>query len=280
MTTTRDLAAASSPTTSRWPTSSSPSFHKAIIQQSSGERPYVTLYDPFYGDVVQQGIIIDKITALQNWTSLFKVDNYDPTQSAGAYLAFAATPFGDSNVRNSVAEDALDSMIGGEYDVFPYFVPLAVAQFAQDTHSPSASSGAATSREDWIGGQTFSELEFFLHVLPQPRRAEQLLGPDAGQRLQPARRPACYDPRNGSDYAQRVLRPRSKKQWIWAYIPDRNEYVAVLREYATRPATIIVRNYNDYYVYQLDDGVLPRRRVSRPSLPMKYFFLDSFNQFN
>ncbi len=42
-------------------------FHESIIQQSSGERPYRTVYDQYYGDVTQQGIILDKLFAMQGW---------------------------------------------------------------------------------------------------------------------------------------------------------------------------------------------------------------------
>ncbi len=45
-------------------------------------------------------------------------------------------------------------MIGGQYDVYPYFVPLAVAQFAQDTHD--VASPATTQVRNWIGGHVFS----------------------------------------------------------------------------------------------------------------------------
>ena len=51
-------------------------------------------------------------------------------------------------------------MIGGEYDVYPYFVPLAVALFAQDSHSP-AFFGRRDAR-DWIGGHVFYRLQDFL----------------------------------------------------------------------------------------------------------------------
>ena len=62
-------------------------YHRAIIEQSSGERPYVTAFDPYYGDVTQQGIQIDKLTATSSFSELWPaVSNYDPTQSAGVYL--------------------------------------------------------------------------------------------------------------------------------------------------------------------------------------------------
>ena len=57
----------------------------------------------------------------------------------------------------SVAETAVSSMIGSQYAVYPYFIPTAVALFAQDTHNPAflASTGRFEAK-DWIGGWTFA----------------------------------------------------------------------------------------------------------------------------
>src|SRR5205085_9520448 len=93
----------------------------------------------------------------QGWVGLWPTDNYDPNQ-AGYYISSYAE-LGDSSYRY-VAEDAVTSMIGGQYDVYPYFVPLAVAQFAQDTHAPEF-AGRVEAR-DWIGGHVFYRLQDFL----------------------------------------------------------------------------------------------------------------------
>ena len=132
-------------------------FHKAVIQQSAGERPYKTVYDKYYGDVTQQGIILDKLFAMQGFVGIWPTDNYDQNQ-AGYYIA-SYSGIGDSSYQY-VAQDTVSSMIGGQYDVFPYFVPLAVAQFAQDTHDPSF-FGRIEAR-DWIGGHVFNRLDDFL----------------------------------------------------------------------------------------------------------------------
>jgi hypothetical protein len=132
-------------------------FHKAVIQQGSGERPFATVYDRYFGDVTQQGIILDKLFGMMGWVGMWPTDNYDQNQ-AGAYIA-SYSGVGDASYR-AVAEDAVNSMVGGQYDVFPYFLPLAVVLFAQDTHDPSF-TGRLDVR-DWVGGQTFSRLEDFL----------------------------------------------------------------------------------------------------------------------
>jgi hypothetical protein len=245
-------------------------FHESVIQQSAGERPYKTIYDTYYGDVTQQGIILDKLFAMQGWVALWPTTNYDQNQ-AGSYISSWSTVGDDSY--GYVAQNAVVSMIGGQYDTFPYFVPLAVSQFAQDTHDPAFSGN--DSVRNWIGGQVFSQLEYFLEYFRNIAVQNNWVDPTTGV--------ACtdyatcsYDPRNGSDQHNEFFGP-DKVQWIWAYIPDRNEYVAVKKEYNTA-SYIIVRNYNDYFVYQLDDGSFPGG-VFGAELPMKYY-LDSFNQFN
>ena len=61
-------------------------FHNAVIQQSNGERPVATIYDKYYGDVTQQGIILDKYFSMLDWTGLWPTTNYDLNQ-AGVYRA-------------------------------------------------------------------------------------------------------------------------------------------------------------------------------------------------
>ena len=236
-------------------------FHKAIIQQSSGERPFATIYDKFYGDTTQQGIILDKLFAMQGWVGLWPTDNYDPNQ-AGSYIA-SYTGIGDASY-NYVGEDAVVSMIGGQYDVYPYFVPLAVAQFAQDTHSPSF-SGRIEIR-DWIGGKVFNRLQDFLDYFRDLAAQNSVCTSFDG---------CTYDPRPLSDTHNEFLGP-DKRTWIWAYIPDRNQWVAAQKE-RNIATYIIVRNYTDDVINQQDDGAFPGSAYSK-LLPMKYF-LDSFNQY-
>jgi hypothetical protein len=239
-------------------------FHKAIIQQSSGERPYRTIYDNFYGDTTQQGIILDKLFAMQGWVALWPTDNYDQNQ-AGDYFA-SYSGIGDDSYEY-IAEDAVTSMIGGQYDVYPYFVPLAVAQFAQDTHSP-AFSGRIDVR-DWIGGQVFNRLEDFLAYFRDIAVQNNVAGCTTIDKC-------TYDPRTISDGHNEFTTP-DHRRWIWAYIADRNQWVAVQRDRNTA-SYVIVRNYTDDVIYQLDDGNFPGGAYDA-ELPMK-FFLDSFTQYN
>jgi len=247
-------------------------FHKAIIQQSSGERPYKTVYDKFFGDVTQQGIILDKFFAMQSFVGIWPGDMYDPNQAGTWFASYSG--IGDSSYEY-VAEDAVSSMIGGAYDVYPYFVPLAVAQFAQDTHSPSF-FGRIEVR-DWIGGQVFNREQDFLDYFRNIAITNNFIDPSVTGCDSSGSLSTCtYDPRTVSDSHNEFFGP-DKRQWIWAYIADRNQYVAVQKE-RNIASYIIVRNYTDDVIYQLDDGAFPGGAYSA-ELPMKYF-LDSFTTFN
>lgn len=144
-------------------------FDEAIIAQTAGQRPYATVYDTFYGDVTQQGIILDKYYAMQDFVSLWQSDNYDQNQ-AGAYISSWGDYDFDSTYQG-IAETAIDFMLGGQYSVYPYFAPTAVALFAQDTHNPAYLSGnGRVAAKDWIGGWTVDsqqELVWLFQTLAQ-----------------------------------------------------------------------------------------------------------------
>ena len=146
-------------------------FDEALIQQAAGERPYATVYDTFYGDETQQGIILDKYFAVQNFIGLRPINNYNPNNIGNYLSTFASYDFDDSF--QSVTETAATSMIGTQYAAFPYFIPTAVALFAQDTHNPAflESSGNRIEAKDWIGGWTFSRqadmITFFQNLAVQ-----------------------------------------------------------------------------------------------------------------
>jgi hypothetical protein len=239
-------------------------FHKAVIQQSNGERPVRTVYDKYYGDVTQQGIILDKLFAMQGFVALWPSDNYDPNQ-AGAYIAsYSNAP--DASYQYN-AEDAVDSMIGGQYDAFPYFAPLAVATFAQDTHNPSF-NGRIDVR-NWIGGLVFYRLQDFLDYFRDLAVTNNVAGCTDFSTCK-------YDPRPLSDTHNEFIGP-DKKAWIWTYIPNRNAWTAVQKDVNTA-SYVILRAYTDDVVYQLDDGAFPGGAYST-ELPVKYY-LDSFTQYN
>src|SRR5262249_21342026 len=136
-------------------------FHEAVIQQASGERPYKTVIDKFNGDVTQQGIILDKVFAMQGWVALWPMDNYNPS-NFGSYITTYSVPVDVSGnpvdfdrQYLSVAQAAVASMIGESViDAFPYLARSAFVQYAKDTHNGNF-QGPKDARE-WVGGLVFN----------------------------------------------------------------------------------------------------------------------------
>ncbi len=246
-------------------------FHKAVIQQSTGQRPVATIYDQFYGDVTQQGIILDKLFAMEYFVGLWPSSSLYDQNQAGAYFTSYGIAAGLDPSYETVAEDAVDSMVGGQYDAFPYFAPLAVALFAQDTHSPNF-SGRVEVR-NWIGGHVFSRVDDFVNYFRDLAAQNNYPGCSVYNS------PTCtYDPRTIPDpTGHNEFFGPDHSEWIWAYIPDRNEYVAVQKE-VNVVSYVIVRNYNNDLVNQLDDGSQPGAAYP-DELQMKYY-LDAFTYYN
>jgi hypothetical protein len=256
-------------------------FHEAIIQQTSGQRPYRTIYDNYFGDVTQQGIIVDKLQSLVNWTSLYETTNFDPTQAQGFYLTAFGGVFGDSAYQ-TVAEGAAESMVGGSYDIFPFYRPTAVAQFAASTHD--INYAGRIELRDWIGGKVFyRERDFldFLHAIA----VKYPLTPGYGacQSLDTC----AWDPRTprilASDLTHsdnlNTFQGPDGRTYIWAYIADRNQWVLVDRDRNTAAYVIMVNWTNAVINGEADGSGANGFDPYGLLLPMKYF-LDSFNQYN
>jgi len=242
-------------------------YHEAVIEQGSGERPFATVYDKFYGDVTQQGIILDKLFAMQSFVGIWPVTQYNQND-AGAY--FANYSLAEDPSYGYVSEESALAMIGGAYDVYPYFVPLAVMQFAQDTHNPAF--GGRLDIRNWVGGFSFVRLQDFLDYFRALANQYNYPGCEAAFNS-----PSCtYDPRPLSDNHNRFTGPDSKL-WIWAFLPDRNTWVVAQQE-RNVASYIIAYNYNDDIVFSLDDGSFPGNAYN-VELPMKYM-LDDFEAFN
>ncbi len=251
-------------------------FHKAVIQQTSGERPYKTTYDPYYGDVTQQGIILDKLFAMQSWVALWPTGNIYDQNQAGSYLS-SYEGYGDASF-NTLAEDVVTSMIGGQYDVYTYFRPLAVAQFAQDTHDPYF--GGNVQIRDWIGGHVFNRQQDFLdyfrglavdHAYPQDT-CDTLAHCTYNPQLPQTSSTDIYH----SDTFNEFIGP-DLRRWTWAYLASRNQWIAIDRD-RNIASYLIIRQYNQDVVNQQDDGNFPGGAYGY-ELELKYF-LDAYTQYN
>jgi hypothetical protein len=249
-------------------------FHEALIQQASAERPFATVYDPFYGDEIQQGIILDKYFAMQNWVGLWPTDNYDQNQ-AGAYIS-SWGDFGEDSYA-SVAETTITSMIGSQYAVYPYFIPTAVALFAQDTHNPAF--GGRIEARDWIGGQVFYReqdlIDYFKGI------AVAAGGPPKASGLPPCTsfESCTYDVTDPNqthiDPTTNVFQGPDQLTYIYTYVPGRNAWI-VARSDRNVATFKIVHDYNVDILGNKDDG---SNGTYGLELPIKYT-IDAFKMFD
>jgi hypothetical protein len=271
-------------------------FHEAIIQQSSGQRPYITVYDNYFGDVTQQGITLDKLDALEGFLGMWPVDNYDVNQSAGMYIVWYG-PFGLATQTNgtaigseyqTVAEQAAASMIGAGYAAFPYFKPLGVGMFTQDTHSVEFSDGTAMAGairpevRDWAGGWVFTRLDDFLAFFHNIATANNFSVPAVGIDCTHANADLCnYDPRTARAYPQDEFYSDQTNQfhgpdgrrYIWAYLQDRNTWVVADRDRHVGTYQIMY-TYTSDLITARDDGTAPGVAFNY-EYPVKYF-IDYF----
>src|SRR5205823_629204 len=93
---------------------------------------------------------------------------------------------------------------------------------------------------DWTGGQPFNRLQDFLDYFRNIAvQQNYVAGPNEGNC--DAFDTCLYDPRNHSDSHHEFIAP-DKRVYIWSFIPDRNQYIAVQKDRNTA-SYIIVRSY-------------------------------------
>lgn len=106
-------------------------FYDAVINQPASFRDYQTDFDPFYGDILRIGIIIDKLFAMFAFMDLQEVYDYNP--NVYTYVSLYDAPFADANT--ALSQRVLDNMLGASYDTFPWFKYYALAIFASVTNT-------------------------------------------------------------------------------------------------------------------------------------------------
>jgi hypothetical protein len=264
-------------------------FHQAIIQQSSGERPFATIIDKFNGDVTQQGIFLDKMFAMQGWVALWPADNYDPNQRGTYITSYSGNGAEYDDQYLSVAQHAVASMIGEEvFDSFPFLKSAAVVQYAKDTHSLNFPGD--THLRDWVGGMAFTG-EFAMTRYFRKLAIDQGKIPEMGcangpsttlkDGAAPSQDTCTYDPTKPrvtadqwylSDDFNEFTTPDGH-QFAWIYIPDRDQYVFVDKDRNTATYKI-VRDYNTKVTQPQD----PTQAYTYQQ-PVRYT-IDAFLQYN
>ena len=230
-------------------------FHEAVIQQSTGQRPYVTQYDPYNGDVTQQGVSIDKQTALTNWLGLWPYDNYDPSQANGFYassLTLGPNQFGQGQSGPTPppppaqAWSAASSMLGekGVWDAYPGYFPAAVALFAHDTQTATFIGDSYPQLRYWVGGHAFSvqayALAYFQNIAFKNPKSSVWAGDplanaaNGGNEGCSSLATCTYNPMlpqqsivdiGHSNPTTGAFVGPDDRRWVWMYIPDRNVWV-------------------------------------------------------
>jgi hypothetical protein len=253
-------------------------FHEAVIQQASGQRPYLTQFDPYFGDVTQQGIAVDKELAFVNWLGLWAFDNYDPSQANGLYgSALTIGPGGGTGTQPAQSWSAASSMLGekGPWDAYPGFFPAAVSLFAHDTQTATFVQGlspAYPQMRDWIGGHVFvreqDALDYFRNIAVQNPQAaifssDPLANAGNGHNEGCSSFATCqYNPMlpqqttldigHSNPVTQGFVGPDNRR-WAWVYLADRNEWFFVDQD--RNPSSYYqVYTYNTDVNTNYDDG--------------------------
>ncbi len=249
-------------------------FHEGVIQQSSGQRPYLSVFDPYFGDVTQQGIAVDKELAFINWLGLWPFDNYDPTQSNGLYgSSLTIGPGGGTEPAQ--AWSAASSMLGekGPWDAYPGFFPAAVSLFAHDTQTSTFVQNLAFPQmRDWIGGHTFVReqdvLDYFRNIAVQNpaaaifRSDPQANAGNGGNEGCSSFATCQYNPMlpqqtsldigHSNAITQAFIGPDDRR-WSWVYLADRNIWFFVDQD--RNPSSYYqVYTYNTDVNTNYDDG--------------------------
>lgn len=230
-------------------------FYQSILTQSNAERSYATTYDSFFGDVTRLGIIYDKFYAMLTFLGLWGADYYN--WDMYAYLAYYEYNWGDAQCYSD-SMDALDSMLGGSYDVYPWFLPTAVLVFAEDTHNISFGDQA---KKEWIGFRAFDRADDMSDYFGFDPRYECWSSdgvvvdcPHAAFGAEDDGHQSFHDMEGG--------------QWTYLFLDDRNQHVCASADispvsfqllwdynesvninHADYTSTYTIKYYLDYYEY-------------------------------
>lgn len=231
-------------------------FYQAILTQSNAERSYATTYDSFFGDVTRVGIIYDKFYAMMSFLGLWGADMYN--WDLYAYLAFYEYNWGNAQCYSD-ALNTLDAMLGGSYDVYPWFLPTAVLLFAQDTHNINFGDQA---KKEWIGFRAFDRAQDMVDYFGFDPRYECHNSDGTIEA-------SCATAALGAeDDGHQTFHDADGGAWVYLFLDDRNQHLCssadlspasykllwdynedVNIDYADYVTTYSIKYYLDYYEY-------------------------------
>jgi hypothetical protein len=187
-------------------------FFRAILTQSNAERSYATTYDSYFGDVTRIGIIYDKFYAMMSFLGLWPADMYN--WDLYAFLAYYEGSWGDAQCYAD-ALDALDEMLGGAYDVYPWFLPTAMLLFAQDTHSINFGD---QGMKEWTGFRSFDRAEDMVEYFGFDPRTQCMTNDGIED--------DCATAALGAeDDGHQVFHDANGGAWVYLYLDDRNQHL-------------------------------------------------------
>jgi hypothetical protein len=189
-------------------------FYDAVINQSASFRNYQTEFDPFYGDILRIGIIIDKLFTTFAFMDLQEIYNYNP--DIYTYVAMYDAPFGNRNY--AISQRVLDNMLGASYDTFPWFRYYAIGLFSSVTNSNLVGNVELKER---IAIQRFeNDAEFFAEY-----------GDD------------IIDRATGPDNPQQIF-VHEGEEYVYTHLRDQNWHLVAGR--SRSPVSYqYIRDYND-----------------------------------
>ena len=200
------------------------SFYDAIINQPASFRNYQTEFDPYYGDVLRLGIIIDKLFATFAFMDFNEVWNYDP--NVYDYVAMFDVPFGTRN--RAISQRVLDNMLGANYDTFTWFKYYALGIFSSVTNSNMVGQSDLKNR---IAIRRFESRDDF----------EAIYGEQALREATRADNPIRAFMFEGEEY-------------VYTYLADRN-YHLVANKSKSPVSYQYIRDYNEALYARADDDL-------------------------
>ncbi|MCB9546198.1 MAG: zinc-dependent metalloprotease [Myxococcales bacterium] len=216
-------------------------FYDAVINQPASFRNYQTEYDPFYGDILRLGIIIDKLFSTVAYMDLQDI-YYSP--NVAAYVSMWDAPFGSQNL--ALSQRVLDNMLGANYDTFAWFKYYALAIFA------------STSNTNLVGSIETKE-RIAIERYENEMELREAYGDAA------------------IDYATRVDNPQQtfvydSELYVYTYLPDRNWHL-VARASRSPVSYQYLREYNE----SLNAGADPD--LDNYGLKILLAYYEYFNNF-